>query len=120
MSAMKAKVPLLLLCCALPLGARASGSYTARPPRPPVQKNTATALDNDKYALGKSIFTGKAKLKANSDANTAQQEIKLKELAGRLPKPAKEAEKLPALAGKLSTKEMEALEYYLAQRYKLK
>ena len=117
---MKLTCPLLLLCCALPLGARASGSYTARPPRPPVEKEPATAIDNDKYALGKNIFTGKAKLKPNADANAAQQEIKLKELAGRLPQPVKEAEKLPALAGKLSGKELEALEYYLAQRYKLK
>src|SRR6185295_10092305 len=97
-SVMNAKILLLLLCCALPLGARASGSYTARPPRPPVQKDAAPALDNEKYALGKSIFTGKAKLKPHSDADAAQQEAKLKELAGRLPQPVKEAEKLPSLA----------------------
>src|ERR1041385_2183789 len=117
---MKATVALLLLCCARPFAARASGSYTARPPRPPVEKDAAPALDNDKYALGKSIFTGKAKLKPNADANASQQEIKLKELAGRLPQPVKEAEKLPGLAGKLSGKELEALEYYLGPRYKLK
>src|SRR6185295_10960032 len=98
---MKAIGPLLLLCFALPLGARASGSYTARPPRPPVQNDAAAAIDNDKYALGKSIFTGKAKLKPKADANAAQQEMKLKELASKLPQPVKEAEKLPGLAGKL-------------------
>ena len=118
MNAMRTRILFLLLCCALPLGARASGSYTARPPRPPTPKESAT-LDNEKYALGKKIFTGKAKLKAETDAPAAQQETKLKELAGKLPKSVKEADKLPGLAGKLSARDLEALEYYLTQRYKL-
>jgi hypothetical protein len=110
---------LLLFCAALPCAALASGSYTARPPRPPTQKDSAPALDDAKYALGKSIFTGKAKLKAEADPPMAQQEAKLKELAGKLPKSVKEAQKLPDLAGKLNTKELEALEYFLTHRYKL-
>src|SRR5262245_55594259 len=79
---MKAIVLLILLGCALPLPTRASGSYTARPPRPPTQKEAA-ALDREKYALGQNIFTGKAKLKPNADANAAQQEAKLKQLAAK-------------------------------------
>ncbi len=118
---MKNIVPLALLCGALPLAAHASGSYTARPPRPPAQKDAATAIDNEKYALGKSIYTGKAKLKATPDASAAAQAVRLKELSGKLPKSsAKEAEKLASLAGKLSAQELEALEYYVGQRYKTK
>ena len=117
---MKPILPLLLLCCTLPLAAHASGSYTARPQRPPAPKDAATAIDNEKYALGKSIFTGKAKLKAAPDASAAAQSARLKELAGKLPKSAKEAGKLPELAGKLSAQELEALEYYVGQRYKTK
>ena len=52
--------------------------------------------------------------------NAAQQEARLKELSAKLPKSAKEAEALPKLAGKLNAPEMEALEYFLAQRYQIK
>jgi hypothetical protein len=97
--------------------AHASGSYSARPPRPPV---TGTKLDSGKYSLGKKIYTGKAELRASPGAEAAQQEARLRALQNRLPKSAGKKVNLPSLAGKLSARELEALEYYVDKRYPAK
>jgi hypothetical protein len=109
---------LLLLSFLLlaPLAVTASGSYTARPPRPPA----ASTIDADKYNLGKQIYAGQADLGPAAAAKVAEQSARLKELQGKLPKAAQKSANLPDLAGKLSPAQMSALEYYLQVRYKVK
>ena len=108
---------LALFAASLPI-AQASGSYNARPPRPPAGKDAA--MDSDKYATGKKIFTDKAERKSHPGADGNSQKARLIVLQGKLPKSATEAQDLPALAGKLSARELEALEYYLEKRFKVK
>jgi hypothetical protein len=99
-----------------PLVASASGSYSARPPRPP----TPSTIDADKYNLGKHIFSGQAELGQATADKTVQQSPRLKELQNKLPKAAQKNADLPGLAGKLSPAQLSALEYYLEVRYKVK
>ena len=109
---------LLLIGCLLfaPLAASASGSYAARPPRPP----SPSTIDADKYNLGKQVFSGQAVLGQATPDKAAQQTPRLKELQNKLPKAAQKNADLPGLAGKLSPAQMSALEYYLEVRYKVK
>lgn len=109
---------LLLLTIAFALGLatinlRASGSYT-RPPSPP-----PVGMDMAKYNLGKQVFAGKA-APATKVGDAEFQSARLKDLQGRLPKSAKKSANLPAMAGKLSTEQMIALEHFLEVRYKIK
>ena len=106
----------LLLACllvVLPLRTLASGSYPGRPPQPP------TTIDTAKYHVGKQIFTGKARPDQDLSAAVTSQQARLQELQAALPNKAQQAVDLPALAGKLSADGLEALEYYLAIRYKV-
>src|SRR5688572_8085699 len=81
----KQLTPLLLAACvALPSAALASGTYSARPPRPPVKSASGEKLDSAKYDLGKRIYTGKAKLEANTAVPMATQETRLRALEARL------------------------------------
>ena len=103
-----------LAAMALPLSAPASGTYSARPIRPPV-----SAVDANKYNIGKHIFSGKYEPgKPPGDAATPTP--RLKALQEKLPKSAQKTSDLPALAGKLSNEQMQSLEYYLGVRYKIK
>jgi hypothetical protein len=117
--AMKIKywfVATLTLC--LGISAFASGSYNARPPRVPAgQSGDRGKMDNDKYALGKKIYSGKAKLTTQPAADRAAQERRLRELQSRLPARAQENVNLPSMAGQLKPEELEALEYYVTRRY---
>ena len=92
----------------------ASGSYSGRPPQPPV------SMDADKYNLGKQIFAGKAKLADTPGASAAEQTARLTELQGKLPKSAQKEARLPELGGKLSADQLKALEHFLEIRYKVK
>lgn len=99
----------------LPAAVNASGTYTSRPPRPPVRGDGGERLDSARYDLGKRIYTGKATLTTAGAA--AGQEARLRTLQGRLP--AKEQRKvdLTALSGKLNAEQLDALEYYVAHRF---
>ena len=105
-------IPVLAL--ALTGSALASGSAPMRPPRPP--KNVAPAaekVDDSRYALGKAVFTGKAKPVANPSA-AKKQKARLSQLASAI---GKDGASLPAHAGKLSGEQMDALDYYAAKRF---
>lgn len=106
-------LPLLLGCLllVLPLRALASGSYPGRPPQPP------PTIDAAKYHVGKQIFTGQAASDQSLPTAVAPQQARLQELQAALPSKAQQTVNLPALAGKLSTDRLEALEYYLASNY---
>ena len=106
-------IPVLAL--ALTGSALASGSAPMRPPRPP--KNFAPAgnneVDDSRYALGKAVFAGKSAPVANPSA-AKKQKARLSQLASAI---GKDGASLPALAGKLSDEQMDALDYYAAKRF---
>jgi hypothetical protein len=103
-----------LAALALPLSVAASGTYSARPIRPPV-----SAVDANKYNIGKHIFSGKYD-PGKPPGAAAAQTPRLKALQEKLPKSVQKTRDLPALAGKLSNEQMQSLEYYLGVRYKIK
>lgn len=105
---------LLFAVFALPLSAVSSGSYSGRPPIPNV------SVDTDKYHLGKKLFAGKVALGEASAALLDQQKPRLQELQKKLPENVQESVTLPAMAGKLNAQQMEALDYYISVRYKIK
>jgi hypothetical protein len=104
-------IPLVTL--ALASSALASGSAPTRPPRPPRDGAPTETMDNARYALGKSVFTGKAPQQSNPAA-ARQQRARLSQLAA---KTGEDGASLPRLAGKLSPQQLDALEYYVSKRY---
>lgn len=115
---------LLILLMAGPLTALASGSYQSRLPRPPQKQPSGehgakkAVIDQEKYGLGKKVYSGRVSGEATAAANTSAQAEQLKQWANQLPK-SKQAQALPSLAGKLSQREMDALGYYLKTRFNL-
>jgi hypothetical protein len=95
----------------------ASGSYGARPPRPPAGQ-PAAKLDREKYELGKKVFSGKSMSRPDANVTAASQSARLGALQARLPKSTAKHTDLTALAGKLSATDLDALEYYVHERYK--
>jgi hypothetical protein len=118
---MKKKLWLVtILGLGLTVTAFASGSYNARPPRVPAGPAGERGIDNAKYELGKKIYNRKVKLNAQPSVDREAQERRLRELEARLPTRARGDVNLPTLAGMLSPSELEALEYYVSQRYPVK
>jgi hypothetical protein len=106
---------LMAACLALPVTAGASGSYTARPPQPGV---AGKSLDRAKYSLGQKLFTGKVQPSGQAgQADAATQNERLKRLQGLLPEKTAAKKDLPALAGKLTGEQLDALDYYVTKRY---
>ncbi len=98
-----------------PLTALGSGSYSYRPSR------ALGAIDSAKYHHGKQIFTGQAKFDNEaSPIPASQQEECLRKLQALLPQRARGSANLSLLAGKLGAGQLEALEYYLNVRYRLR
>ncbi len=105
-------IPMLAL--AFTGSALASGSAPMHPPRPPQNFSPAAGkMDDARYALGKAVFTGKAKPIANPSA-AKKQKTRLNQLASAI---GKGGSSLPALAGKLSGEQMDALDYYVSKRF---
>lgn len=105
-----------LLAGALASSALASGNSPYRPPRPPREvapEADTRKMDDAHYALGKAVFTGKAR-RVSNPAATKRQKAQLTQLAGRL---GREGTSLPSLAGQLSDEQMQALEYYVQKRF---
>ena len=102
-----------LLAAATTVPAFASGSYPGRPPKPPA--GGAMKMDREKYGLGQKIYDGSAKLMGGGDAGA--QTARLQAAQALLPADAMKAKNLPALAGKLSAAELEALEYFVKERF---
>lgn len=90
----------------------ASGTYTSRPPQPRAEKKS---MDRAKYSLGQRLFDGKVTPDAQEDA--AAQRTRLTALQARLPERVSKKKELPALAGKLKAEQLDALEYYVHERY---
>ena len=105
-------IPVLAL--ALTGSALASGSAPMRPPRPPQGfAPAASEMDEARYALGKAVFSGKAKRTANPSA-AKQQATRLNQLASAI---GKDGASLPELAGQLSGEQMTALDYFASKRF---
>jgi hypothetical protein len=114
----KRLTPLLLAACvALPAATSASGTYSARPPRPPTKAAQSEKIDSTKYELGKRIYNGKAKLDTAAGAPMAMQETRLRALESRLPEKEQKSAHLATYAGKLTAEQLDALEYYVAHRF---
>ena len=99
--------------------ALSSGSSPMGPPRPGSGRQTEQrdTIDNSKYALGKSIFTGKARLTSNPRAAKLQR-LRLEVLNGRVAlHRGTRAIDLKNLAGRLTEAQLDALEYYVSRRY---
>jgi len=74
-------------------------------------------VKQEPYELGEQIFEQSASLERNAEAGSGEQALRLKELQEALPDYAKKKADLPALAGRLSRKQMASLEYFLEYRY---
>jgi hypothetical protein len=92
-----------------------SGSYCLRPVQPPAR----TIENSQKFELGKAIFVVKVALDELSKAQVPAQHIHLAQLQEKLPARVKKTVDLASLAGRLSSEQMAALEYFLKIRYKV-
>ena len=109
------RLPFILSVLLLAAGAEAalaSGTYSSRPPQPRAEKKS---MDRAKYSLGQRLFDGKVKPEAQADADA--QRARLTTLQARLPERVGKKKELPTLAGKLTAEQLDALEYYVQERY---
>ena len=107
-----------LLSAAANAPAHASGSYSGRPPQPPAKTGDTMKMDREKYGLGQKVYDGAAMTPGGGSADA--QMARLTAAQRQLPADAAKMKDLPALAGKLSAAQLDALEYYVAQRFALK
>ncbi len=107
-----------LLATATTVPALASGSYSGRPPKPPAQSGGEMKMDREKYGLGQKIYEGDAHLMGGGEADA--QMTRLKMVQAQLPSDAAKMKDLVSLAGKLSAQELDALEYFVKQRFAMK
>lgn len=107
---------ILTLCCVgMNLQLSASGTYPGGPPRKP------TRVDTTQYELGKAIFNSKTPVRSEPDpSSVAQQRERLEELQKQLPRGVQRDVDITALAGRLTTDQFKALEYFLQIRYNAK
>jgi hypothetical protein len=116
---------LKILCSCLALFAAlaptplfASGTYRFSPPRPPIERENP--LDEELYALGRALFTGRVQMSGRaSPALVGIQTSRLTFLQERLPRSLRNRVDLPAMAPLLSPNEMAALEYFVTERYRI-
>lgn len=94
------------------LDLNASGSYSTRPPVP---RNESGTMDRAKYSLGQRLFTDGPGSETNSGVPGQKQ--RLKEMQQSLPARFDGQKDLTELAGKLSLEQLEAIEYYVAERF---
>ncbi len=107
-----------LLGAAVTVPAVASGTYSGRPPKPPAAAGSEMKMDREKYGLGQKVYEGQMKLMGGGDAGAQMERLKMAQ--AKLPADAMKMKDLPALAGKLSATELDALEYFVSQRFAVK
>ncbi len=93
----------------------ASGSTYQRPPRVVTAEDAAKSADKEKRALGQRLYNGRLRLNAMEDASV--QKPRLEALQAILPASVAKKKDLPALAGKLTPEQLEALEAYVNRRH---
>jgi hypothetical protein len=107
---------IVAFCLAGASSARASGTYCSCLPKPP-RGAKAGDIDRDKFDLGQKVFNGKA---APAQGDATAQRSRLEALNTQLPASVARKKNLPVLAGQLSTEQLDALDYFVKQRYPAK
>lgn len=109
-----------LFGAAFTVPAFASGSYSGRPPTPPAKAggDMSMKMNREKYGLGQKVYDGQMKLRGGGDAGAQMERLKMAQ--AKLSADAMKMKDLPALAGKLSAAELDALEYFVGQRFAMK
>jgi hypothetical protein len=97
----------------------ASGSYCACLPKPPAAsaanaRGATARVDRDRFDLGQKVFNGQT---APARGNAKAQRPRLEALGSQLPAKVAKEKNLPARAGSLTNEQLDALEYYVAERY---
>lgn len=109
----------LLFSAAILVPAFASGSYTGvKPPKPKSDAGMEMKLDQEKYGLGQKIYEGRVELMAHGDAESQMGRLKM--LQAHLPTETGMKKDLVGLAGKLTSPQLDALEYYVDHRFAMK
>jgi hypothetical protein len=116
---MKFNHSILVACCLSLSGLKlmGSGSYIARLPAPATSL-VRSNVDREKFGLGQKLFNASVKLEAAEPA--APQLVRLKKLQAKLPESVATKKDLAELAGKLTPQQLDALEYFVIQRYATK
>ena len=98
----------------------ASGGYKGIPPKPPAKagEKMTMKMDREKYGLGQKVYDGEAMTPGGDSA--AAQMARLKSAQMKLPPDAMKMKDLTGLAGKLSPAQLDALEYFVDQRFSMK
>lgn len=107
----------LSLLLTLPLTVLASGNYVGGIPRVAGQK-----LDQEKLALGKLIYNGnldRSHYIAGVPASASEQQAYLSIMHTQLPQQEQRKHPIVSLAGQLSPDHLEALHYFLTNRFKV-
>jgi hypothetical protein len=115
---MKRTVLITLACAAIaviPHTSLASGSAPGRSMK--AKAATGTSMQDAQYALGQQVYEGSAPMAANA-GSMSDQKAKLAKIAGMVPDAGK-GKALQALAGKLSSEQLSALEYFVSKRFKM-
>jgi hypothetical protein len=76
--------------------------------------------DKEKFHLGKAVYNEEIELLSEDNTKSTSQRARLDFLQNALPNPEKKRVKLVGLAGKLSDKQLDALEYFLTIRFNIK
>lgn len=76
------------------------------------------SLDREKYTLGQKVYDGGAMTPGEGDTDAQMERLKV--VQAKLPADAAKMKDLVALAGKLSTEQLAALEYFVEQRFAMK
>lgn len=101
---------------ASPFGVAASGSYCTCIPKPPPKGAAESKVEREKYALGQKLYNAKTPPEGAVGDATAQR-TRLQALQTALPEKVGKKKDLTANAGKLTAEQLDALEYYVGQRY---
>jgi hypothetical protein len=117
-SATRTFLLLALLGATLTTPVLASGSYSGRAPKPPAQAADPAKMDREKYGLGQKVYNGSVMTAGGGEADA--QRPRLQAAQTKLTGDAAKSKNLPALAGKLSAPQLEALEYFVEQRFGVK
>lgn len=75
-------------------------------------------LDREKYGLGQKVYEGSVMTPDGGEADAQRQ--RLSSLQSKLPADAAQTKDLVAMAGKLSASQLDALEYFVEQRFSMK
>ena len=74
-------------------------------------------LSQNRYNLGKRVLLGQSPLGSYSESLARKQQRSLSSVVERLPQSAKRRLDLDSISGRLSPEQLDAVKYYLQQRY---